>query len=84
MMKNAMIQTTAEDLKTPIIGASYWWQGQLVTVRETRASELNPYTWDANVEYFSKAGKCFLSLWTPWLPGSFLLNFKPGGPLSRA
>jgi hypothetical protein len=83
MMKNDMIQTTEEDLKTPIIGAAYLWQGQPVTVREIRASELNPYTWDAKVEYFSKAGKCYLSLWTPWLPGSFLLTFKPGGQLSR-
>jgi len=83
MMKNDLNHTTAEDHTTPIVGASYLWQGMPCAVLETRPSELSTYTWDVKVEYFSKAGKCFLSLWTPWLPGCFLLTFKPGGQLTR-
>ena len=83
MMKNDMNHTTAEDHITPIVGAAYLWQGQAVCILETRPSELSTYTWDVEVEYFCRDRKEFLTLWTPWLPGCFLLTFKPGGQLTQ-
>lgn len=82
MIKNDTIQLG--DSEAPIVGASYLWQNQPVAILETRPSELATYKLDVKVEYFSKGGKCFLSLWTPWLPGSFKLTFVPGGNLARA
>ncbi len=82
MMKNDMIQIG--DSEAPIVGATYMWQeAQIVSVLEVLPSALPTYKWDVVVEYFSKGGKCFLTLRTPWLPGSFRLTFKPGGQLSR-
>jgi hypothetical protein len=84
MMKNDMIQTTAEDLENPIVGATYLWNGLRVAVVAVMPSELSTHTWDVVVEYFSKAGKCYLQQRAQWIPGSFLLTFKPGGTLVRA
>jgi hypothetical protein len=82
MIKNDSIQLG--DSEAPIVGASYLWQNQPVAILETRPSDLSVYKWDVKVEYFSKAGKCFLNVWTPWLPGSFKLTFVPGGKLTLA
>ena len=83
MMKNDMIQIG--DSEAPIVGATYMWQNAVVVyVVEVLPSVLPTYKWDVVVEYFSKAGKCFCKLRTPWLPGSFRLTFKPGDPLTGA
>lgn len=80
MIKNDSIQLG--DKEAPIVGATYLWQNQIVNVIEVLPS-VNIGKLDVVVEYFSKAGKCFCSLRTAWLPGNFKLTFVPEGKLSR-
>ena len=68
----------------PVVGAGYSWQGQPVAVLEVRTSRLSCYEFDVVVSYFDKELRQWKKLLTPWLPGSFVLTCKTGGPLCRA